>query len=222
VLRDEPDLIVLDKGENGDSESAAPPSRGKAYLAVAVMLATMALAAVDVLPVGEVMLGGALVMVMIGVLSMDDAYRAVEWKTVFLVAGMLPMGIAMTKTGAATLLTHGLIAVLGGTGKVGLLAGLVALGILLTQVMHGAAVAAVLAPVAIQTAEQAGANPRAMAMGVALATSMAFPTPLGHPVNALVMGPGGYRFRDYFKIGLPLVLLIFVMIVAFVPVIWGL
>jgi di/tricarboxylate transporter len=161
-------------------------------------------------------------MVMIGVLSMDDAYRAVEWKTVFLVAGMLPMGIAMTKTGAATLLTHGLIAVLGGAGKVGLLAGLVALAILLTQVMHGAAVAAVLAPVAIQTAEQAGANPRAMAMGVALATSMAFLTPLGHPVNALVMGPGGYRFRDYFKIGLPLVLLIFAMIVAFVPVIWGL
>jgi di/tricarboxylate transporter len=222
VLRDEPDLIVLDKGENGESESVAPTSRRKALLAVAVMLVTMILAATDVLPVGEVMLGGALVMVMIGVLSMDDAYRAVEWKTVFLVAGMLPMGIAMTKTGAATLLTHGLIAVLGGAGKVGLLAGLVALAILLTQVMHGAAVAAVLAPVAIQTAEQAGANPRAMAMGVALATSMAFLTPLGHPVNALVMGPGGYRFRDYFKIGLPLVLLIFAMIVAFVPVIWGL
>src|SRR6185369_5811424 len=136
---------------------------------------------------------------------------------VFLVAGMLPMGIAMTKTGAATLLTHGLIAVLGGTGKVGLLAGLVALGILLTQVMHGAAVAAILAPVAVQTAQQIGANPRAMAMGVALATSMAFLTPLGHPVNVLVMGPGGYRFRDYLKIGLPLTILIFLIIVGLLP-----
>ncbi|HEY2738156.1 MAG TPA: SLC13 family permease [Thermoanaerobaculia bacterium] len=203
VLRDEAELIVLDKGEeNGENETPLAP--GRSILALAVML------------------GGALTLVLIGVLGMDEASRAVEWKTVFLVAGMLPMGIAMTKTGAADLLTHGLIAILGGTGRVGLLAGLVALGILLTQVMHGAAVAAVLAPVAIQTAEQVGANPRAMAMGVALATSMAFLTPLGHPVNALVMGPGGYRFRDYFKIGLPLVLLLFAMIVALVPILFRL
>jgi len=221
VLRDEPDLIVLDKGEEND-ETEKPLAPGRSILALAVMLVALVLAATDLLPVGEVMLGGALTMVLIGVLSMDEAYRAVEWKTVFLVAGMLPMGIAMTKTGAAGLLTHGLIAILGGSGKVGLLAGLVALGIGLTQVMHGAAVAAVLAPVAIQTAEQVGANPRAMAMGVALATSMAFLTPLGHPVNALVMGPGGYRFRDYFKIGLPLVLVLFVLVVALVPVLFRL
>jgi len=221
VLRDEAELIVLDKGEeNGENETPLAP--GRSILALAVMLVALILAATDLLPIGEVMLGGALTMVLIGVLSMDEAYRAVEWKTVFLVAGMLPMGIAMTKTGAADLLTHGLIAILGGTGRVGLLAGLVALGILLTQVMHGAAVAAVLAPVAIQTAEQVGANPRAMAMGVALATSMAFLTPLGHPVNALVMGPGGYRFRDYFKIGLPLVLVLFVLIVALVPILFRL
>jgi di/tricarboxylate transporter len=217
VLRDERDLIVLDR-----AESAAPAVPGKAVLALAVLLVTLGLAATDLLPIGEVMLGGALAMVLTGVLSMDQAYQAVEWKSVFLVAGMLPLGIAMTKTGAAALLTHGLVAVLGGTGRVGLLAGLVALAVLLTQVMNGAAVAAVLAPVAIQTAQQSGANPRAMAMGVALATSMAFLTPLGHPVNALVMGPGGYRFRDYFRIGLPLAVMIFVLIVVLLPLIWRL
>jgi di/tricarboxylate transporter len=217
VLRDEPDLIVLDRGED-----EAPPARGKGILALVLMAATMVLAASGLLPVGEVVLGGALVMILTGVLSMDQAYQSIEWKTVFLVAGMLPLGTAMTKTGAADLLTSWLVAALGGAGAVGLLAGLVALAILLTQAMNGAAVAAFLAPVAIQTAEQIGADPRTMAMGIALATSIAFLTPLGHPVNALVMGPGGYRFRDYFRIGLPLAVLAYLMIVGLLLLIWKL
>ena len=100
--------------------------------------------------------------------------------------------------------------------------GLVLLAALLTQAMNGAAVAAIVAPVAIQTAQQVGADPRAMAMGVALATSLAFLTPLGHPVNILVMGPGGYTFRDYLRVGLPLFLLTGGLIVALVPWISGL
>jgi di/tricarboxylate transporter len=103
-----------------------------------------------------------------------------------------------------------------------MLAALAGLAILLTQAMNGAAVATVIAPIAIQTAQRTGADPRAMAMGVALATSIAFLTPLGHPVNILVMGPGGYRFRDYFKVGLPLTLLLFALIVVLLPVIWRL
>ena len=215
-LRTDPDLILL----GGDEE--APLATGKSRLALGIMLVTLALAASGLLPVGEVMLGGALAMVLSGVLNMDQAYQAIEWKSVFLVAGMLPMGIAMTKTGAAALLTRWLIALLGGAGPVALLAGLVLLAALLTQAMNGAAVAAVLAPVAIQTAQQVGANPRAMAMGVALATSMAFLTPLGHPVNVLVMGPGGYSFRDYLRVGLPLFLIAGALIVALVPLVWGL
>ena len=221
VLRRETALILLDRGDEGD-EGRAPVPPGKARLALAIMAATLALAALEVRPVGEVMLGGALAMIVTGVLGMDQAYQAVEWRSVFLVAGMLPLGIAMTKTGAAGLLTRGLLAALGGAGPVGLLAGLVALAIALSQVMHGAAVAAVLAPVAIQTAEQIGADPRAMAMGVALATSMAFLSPVGHPVNALVMGPGGYRVRDYVRVGLPLTILLFVLIVLLLPMVWPL
>ena len=93
---------------------------------------------------------------------------------------------------------------------------------LLTQVMHGAAVAAIMAPIAVDMALQTGLDPRALAMGVALATSMAFITPLGHPVNILIMTPGGYRFRDFVRVGLPLAVLIFLLVMLLLPVFWPL
>ncbi|NJN97843.1 MAG: TRAP transporter large permease subunit [Anaerolineales bacterium] len=156
------------------------------------------------------------------VLTMDQAYQAVEWKSIFLIAGMLPLGIAITKTGAANLLAQWLITLLGPAGPLALLAGLFILTTLLTQAMNGAAVAAIMAPIAIQTAQNLGLDPRSLAMGVALATSMAFITPLGHAVNILVMGPGGYNFRDYVRVGLPLTLLLAVVIIFLFPLFWPL
>ena len=103
-----------------------------------------------------------------------------------------------------------------------LLAGMVVLAMLLSQVINGAVVATLVAPIAIGIARQIGVDPRAMAMGVALATSMTFLSPLGHPVNVLVMGPGGYSFQDYFKVGLPLTLLLLVLMMALFPVLWPL
>ena len=88
--------------------------------------------------------------------------------------------------------------------------------------MHGAAVATIVAPIAIQTAQQASLNPHALAMAVALATSMAFLTPLGHPVNVLVMGPGGYQFRDYLRIGLPLTIILTLVVLIGLPLVWPL
>jgi di/tricarboxylate transporter len=172
------------------------------------------------LPIGEVMLGGAILMALTGVLNMDQAYAAIEWKSVFLVAGILPLGVAMTKTGAASSLGDETIRLIGSYGPLALLAGLVILSALLTQAMNGAAVAAILAPVAIQTAGDLGIDPRSLAMGIALATSMAFITPLGHPVNILMMGPGGYRFKDYIRVGLPLTFLLLIVILLFLPVAW--
>jgi di/tricarboxylate transporter len=217
VLRSEPDLIVLDKPE----DEPLPPRR-QGRLALTIMAVTLAIAASGRLSIGEVMLGGALAMVLTGVLGMDQAYRAVEWRSVFLVAGMLPLGTALAKTGAAALATDAFLHLLSGAGPRVILAGLVGVTILLTQVMNGAAVAAILTPIAIQTAQSMGADPRTMAMGVALATSFAFLTPLGHPVNILVMGPGGYRFRDYFRVGLPLTLILFALVALLLPVIWKL
>ncbi|HZD55166.1 MAG TPA: SLC13 family permease [Anaerolineales bacterium] len=185
------------------------------------MLITLVLAATS-LPIGEVMLGGALAMVLLNVLTMDQAYQAIDWKTVFLVAGMLPLGIAMTKTGAAANLAEDIIRLLGPTSPLALLAGLFLLAMLLTQVMNGAAVAAVVAPIAINIALRVGIEPRSLAMGIALATSMAFITPLGHPVNILVMGTGGYHFGDYLKAGLPMAVLLLIVILLLLPVIWPL
>ncbi len=142
-------------------------------------------------------------MAVLGVISMDQAYQAIDWRSVFLVAGMLSMGVAMAKTGAAALLANSLFGLLGAGSGIFLVAGFLLLATLLSQVMAGVATGAVLVPVAIQAAQHAGVDPRSVAMAVALGTSMAFITPLGHPVNILVMTPGGYRFADYLKVGLP-------------------
>lgn len=221
VLRAEPDLIVSVSGDELEEAEAVPPLR-KSWLALAIMALTLIGAAISRPVVGEIMLGGALAMILAGALTMDQAYRAIDWRTVFLVAGVLPLGLAMVKTGLASALASGLSSVLGPAGPLALLAGLVTLTFLLSQVVNGAAVATIVAPVAIQAAQQCGADPRALAMGVALATSMAFLTPLGHPVNMLVMGLGGYRVRDYARVGLPLGLLLLGVMLLFLPLFWPL
>ena len=135
---------------------------------------------------------------------------------------MLPLGLAMTKTGATALFATELTGMLKPFGPLALLLGLLTLTVLLSQAMKGAAVSAVIAPIAIQAAQQFGVDPRAMAMGVALATSLAFVTPLGHPVNILMMAPGGYTFKDFFKVGLPLTILLFLVIMVVLPIFWPL
>jgi di/tricarboxylate transporter len=132
------------------------------------------------------------------------------------------MGIAITKTGAASLMANWLISVVGHAGPLALFIGLFWFTVILTQAMNGAAVVAVVAPIAIQAAQASGSDPRSMVMGVALAASMAFMTPLGHAVNVLLMGPGGYSFRDYFKAGLPLTILLFITIILLFPLFWPL
>ncbi len=217
MLRLSSDLIVLSEVEEPIRKVV---NRGK--LALTIFGLTLAIAVLGPLPVGEVMLAGALAMVIFNVLTMEQAYRVIEWRIVFLVAGMLPLGMAMTKTGATALFAKALIDVVGPFGPQALLLGLLTLTVLLSQAMKGAAVSAVLAPIAIQAAEQIGADPLAMSMGVALATSMAFITPLGHPVNILMMGPGGYRFQDFFKVGLPLTVLLFIVVLVTLPIFWPL
>lgn len=219
VLQTEPDLIVLN-GRDAERLSAARPVQRR--LALLILLGALVLAGLIPSSVGEIMLGAALLMVLVGILTMDQAYGAMEWRSVFLVAGMLPLGLAMTKSGAASLLADKLIAILGPAGPLATLAGLVLLTTLLAQVMNGAAVATVVAPIAIGAAQHTGLDPRALAMGVTLASSLAFMTPLGHPVNVLVMGPGGYQFRDYLRVGLPLTVLLIALILLLLPVFWPL
>ncbi|MEI2691024.1 MAG: SLC13 family permease [Anaerolineae bacterium] len=203
--------------------SAAPaPKPEKSRVAIGIMAVTLLLATLNPVLIGEIMLAGALVMVVGRLLTMDQVYSAIEWRTIFLVAGLLPLGLAMEQSGAAALLAERLVAWLQPFGPLALLAGLALLAVLLVQVINGAAVASVITPVAIQAAQQTGLDPRALAMGVALACSMAFMTPLGHAVNILVMGPAGYRFSDFFRIGLPLTVVVFTVMMILLPAFWPL
>lgn len=217
ILRSDPDLIVLSTEEEQIREVSK-----KSWWSVGIFAVTVALAALRVLPVGEVMLAGALVLVISNILTMEQAYRAIDWRIIFLVAGILPLGLAMTKTGATTLFATLLTNLATPFGPLALLLGLLLLTVILSQAMKGAAVSAVMVPIAIQAASQFGMDPRTVVMGVALATSMAFITPLGHPVNILIMGPSGYRFKDFFKVGLPLTVLLFVMVVVLLAYFWPL
>lgn len=217
LLRLSSDLIVL-----SDEEEPVKKEVNKGVLALSIFCLTLAVAVLGPFSVGEVMLAGALVMIILNVVTMEQAYSVIEWRIIFLVAGMLPLGMAMTKTGATALFADALVGIVKPFGPQALLLGLLALTVLLSQAMKGAAVSAVLAPIAILAAEEVGVDPRAMSMGVALATSMAFITPLGHPVNILMMGPGGYRFRDFFKVGLPLTVLLFTVVLILLPIFWPL
>lgn len=213
LLQSEPDFIVLTPSadENVKSSRAIP--------AALIMIAALVATASGLVQIAEAMLTGALAMVLVGVLSMDDAYRAIEWRVIFLVAGILPAGLALTKTGAAAFIAEGLLALLGGFTPLIVLMGLILLTVGLTQVISGQAAIVVLVPIAIATAESIHSDPTTFTLGLAMASSIAFLTPLGHPVNILVMGPGGYKFKDYSRVGLPLTISLLI-VAAIVLKLW--
>jgi di/tricarboxylate transporter len=217
VLADDPDVILLMSREEAQ---ITMPNKGLA--AIGIFVATLVFAVVFPALTGPIMLGGALAMMLTGIVKTEQAYAAIGWKSVFLVAGMLPMGIALTKTNAAGLIGSKIIQVFGADGNFALLAGVFLVTAVMTQAVNGAVAAAILGPIAISISQQAGINPRSMIMAVAMAASMAFITPLSHPVNVLVMSPGGYNFRDFMKIGFPLTVLMFVVVMVFLPIFWPL
>jgi di/tricarboxylate transporter len=217
VLADDPDLILLvSKGET----AITVPNKGLAAIMIFAATLGFAIAFPDL--TGPIMLGGGLAMMLTGIISTEQAYASIGWKSVFLVAGMLPMGVALTKTNAAGLIAREFNDVLGGYAPMIMLGGIILFTMFFTQAINGAVAAAVIGPIAIKIAQQTGLNPRSMVMGIALACSMAFITPLGHPVNILVMSPGGYKFRDFVKVGLPMTLILFVVVMIFLPIFWPL
>jgi len=211
LLRTEPGLILL--------AESAPSTRMtvRGWLTTLIMAATLVLAVLFPEQIAEIMLSGAVMMVLIRTMSMDQAYRAIDWRSLFLVAGMLPVGVALNKTGASTMLADAILSSLGGAGHLVLLAGFVLITVALTQIINGAAAVTVIAPIAIAAAQQVGMEPRSIAMAVALASSMAFMSPLGHSVNVMVMGAGGYTFKDYARVGIPLTILLIVILLIVLP-----
>jgi len=214
LLGSDPDFLVLTE------EAQEAPRTNKALLAVLIMVVVLLPVILGWVPIAIMAVVGVGLMVLTGCLTMDEAYRAIEWKAVFLIAGMIPLGIAMQKTGAASFVATWMVELLGVYGPTAVMAGLYVLTSLTSQVMPNPAAAVLLAPIALNTANDLGISPYTLMMTVAVAASAAFLSPVGHPANLLVMGPGGYRFSDYIKVGLPLTLVVLVVVVLVMPIFW--
>jgi di/tricarboxylate transporter len=156
-----------------------------------------------------------------GVLTVEQAYRGIAWTTVILVGGMIPLSTAMVETGAAEQLSEALIGAIGGAGGYTLLLGLVLLTLVLGQLISNMATALIVIPIAVSAAAELDVSPKPLLMGVCVASAAAFLTPVATPANLMVMGPGGYRFSDYWKLGLPILALFGVVAVLLVPSIWS-
>ena len=190
----------------------------KAPIALGALLLMVAMVVLGIQPIQVAAFIAASLVLLFGTVTMEEAYRAIEWRTIFLVAAVLPVGIAMESTGAALLLVSRVREWLGPMGHLAILIALVVLASLLSQALDGAPAVVLLAPVALETAAQLGMNPYAAMMGVSLAASAAFMTPFSHKANLLVMGAGGYRAIDYARVGTPLTVVVLGIVVALVPV----
>ena len=164
---------------------------------------------------------GALVCVLTGCLTEKQAYASIDWVTIFLFAGMMPVSTAMDKTGAGKLIAEWTVGLMGGSpSPLIVTAVLFILSCGLTQFMSNTASAALLCPIGIAISQNLGADPKAVLMAIAVAASCAFATPVGTPPNTLVLGPGGYKFMDYVKAGTGLVLVAFVVSLVVIPMVW--
>lgn len=194
----------------------------KAPIALAILGAMLIAVTMGWLHISIAAVTAAFAMVILKVLSIDEAYRAIQWRSIFLIAGMLPLGIAMENTHAAQFLADTIVRFAGQWGEMGVLVGIYLLTMVLTQPMSNAAATVLIAPIAIDAAFTLGANPQPFLMTVVIAASTAFLTPIGHQSNVLVYGIGGYKFSDFAKVGIGLTLIYLAMVVVLLPVFWPL
>jgi di/tricarboxylate transporter len=214
MLGSEPDFLLLSE------EVQEAPRLHKAPLALLVMALVLIPVILEWIPIAIAAIGGVALMILTGCLTMEEAYRNIQWKAIFLIAGMLPLGIAMEQTGAARFLAESVVNLVGDLGPLAIMAGLFILAALASQVMPNPAVAVLLAPIALNTAADLGISPYPLMMAVAVSASAAFLSPVGHSANILIMGPGGYRFSDYLKVGLPLTLVVLITVLLVMPIFW--
>ena len=210
--------------EESKKEAAASSSDSTHQV---IVLVTFAIAVVmmakftKVIPMQVTAIMAALILVITKCLTEKQAYAGIDWVTIFLFAGMMPVSTAMDKTGAGKLIADAAVGLMGGNpSPLVVTAILFILSCGLTQFMSNTASAALLCPIGISIAQNIGADPHAVLMAIAVAASCAFATPVGTPPNTLVLGPGGYKFFDYVKAGVPLVLVSFVVSLIVIPIVW--
>lgn len=216
LLANNHNFLLLDLGSNEKKLSI------KSFLSVLILLGVVASAASGLLHISTAMLIGAVAMILTRILTIDEAYQSIEWKSVFLIAGMLPMGIALETTGTANLIANFVINLLGNQNTIAVMIGLFIMTALLTEVISNAAAAVLVVPIAIDAALTLGANPKTFVMAIVIAASTSFLMPIGHQVNIIVFGPGGYKFTDYPKVGVWLNIIMLLITIIILPLIWPL
>lgn len=194
--------------------------RGPGWLAVAILLGVVGAAATELAPIAAAALIGAIAMVFARCVRLDEVYRDLDWPVIALLAGLLPLGAALDSTGAADLLGRELAALLGDTHPAIAIGCFYLVTSVVTEMMSNQAAAVVLTPLAIATAERLEMNPYALIVAVMFGASAAFMTPMGYQTNALIYGPGGYRFTDYLRVGAPLNLILAVVATLAIPRLW--
>ncbi len=192
----------------------------KAPIAIFTMLGVLILSSSGLLPIMVAATLGGVIMVLTNCLTAKEAYASIDWPILILIAGTLPLGHAMENSGAAKMLADGIISSVGDYGPWVVLGAVFFITFCLTEVMSHAAAAVLVAPIAYNLAVELAVSPRPFFMAVAIAASMCFMTPISHQSNALVMGPGGYRFVDYLKVGTPLNLSIWLLATLLIPLIF--
>jgi len=194
----------------------------KAAKGLIIIVSVVVSAAFGWLSIASAAAAGALLIVLSGCISMEEAYAAIEWNVLFLLAGMLALSVAMEKTGTSTMLAEGIIDVFGTMGPTVLVAAFFGVTMVLTAVMSNQATVALLIPVAITTAYSIDANPRTFMFAVMFAASSSFMTPVGYQTNTMIYGPGQYRFMDFIRVGTPLTLIFWVLGTLLIPWFWPL
>ncbi|MBI1207799.1 MAG: SLC13 family permease [Azospirillum sp.] len=210
------DLINLSEPQH------QPMRQSKAWLAILAVVAVVALAALEVMPIAGLALIAAVVVVVAGCLDGEDAYRAIEWPILFMIFGMLTLGIALEKSGAVTVIATGVTHAFGHLGPGIMLSMLYFLTWVLTEFVSNNAVGVLISPIAIGVAHQLGVDPRPFLVAVMFGASASFTTPIGYQTNTFVYGAGGYRYVDFVKVGLPLNLIFWITASFLIPMFWPL
>lgn len=192
----------------------------KTFSAIGILAGVVLAAALGITSIVVSAVIGVILMIFTGCLRTEEAYEAINWKVIMLLAGVLPLGTAMDKTGAAELMASGMVDSLAGFGPTVLMSGFFLLTLLITAVMSNNASAALLAPIAIESASTIDVNPEAFLYAVTFAASLSLITPFGYQTNTMIYGPGQYTIKDFFKIGIPLNIIFWILATIFIPMIW--
>ena len=194
--------------------------KNRAFTALAIFAVMVLLVTFNVLPLLIAALSGAVAMVLGRCITIEEAYKAIDWKVIFLLGGVIPLGLAMEQTGTAEWLAGTIMNPLLELGPFAVLACLYAITAILTELMSNNASAILLVPIAFSAAELMGVSVRPFLMAITFATSTSFATPIGYQTNTMIYAPGGYRFFDYARIGVPLNIIFWIVSVLIIPLLW--